>query len=145
MKIKNFADFSLNELFKSDNIYNVILTEHTTWDVFNSYRYSFITKDDVEYRISLSIKNNGDANINFDTKGLSNKDHSSMIFLINTHDTIKVFNTLKSIIDKHEEIKKLIISSSEDRMVFYKKILDYMKIENEYIDDGYTLVGYLKK
>jgi hypothetical protein len=98
-----------------------------------SYRYSFVTKDDIKYRVMLSISNNNIAQINFDTLGLKDKKHSSMIELIGTGDAIKVFNTIKVIIYKHkDEFKQLTLKSTPERTTFYKKMLDYLNISNTY-------------
>jgi hypothetical protein len=140
--MKKYINF-INEIFESDNIYNVKLYKDEIYESGNhELRYSFITKNNIEYKILLFIKKNGNASIDFDTIGLDNDDYSSMIWLINSHDSIKVFNTLKSIIYKHKEIKKLEISSTEERIKFYKKLLDYMKIKNKLLDDKH-LIGYL--
>lgn len=141
---------SINEILKDDRSYEINLID---FDEFENeydktkgfskfYRYSFITKDNIKYDILLSIKENGKAKIDFDTKGLDNENFSSIIHLINAGDTIKVLNTLKKIIDKHRKnIKKLIINSTPERINFYKKVLDYLNIENYKYDE--YLVGIL--
>ena len=142
--INYFKDFKINEIFDPKSIYDVSIDDYKEYGDSKSYRYSFITKDHVRYRVLLSIyKKDGVAKIDFDTISDKNKDHNSIISLINTGDVYKVINTLKFIIGKHDDIKKLIIYSSRERMDFYKKILDYMNIRNEYVD-GY-LIGHLKK
>lgn len=139
------------ELFQSDNVYDIVLDSFKEYDNKKygygndyDYRYSFITKDDVKYRVMLFINSAGNTDVNFDTIGLNDKNHSSIIELINTGDSIKVFNTIKTIIYKHKDkIKKLIIGSTSDRIVFYKKLLDYMKIKNE-LHGSQRLIGYLQ-
>lgn len=138
--ILKYNDFKINEVFDSNSKYDIKMDEYDEFTNSKSYRYSFITKDDVTYRILLTIYDKGVGKIDFDTIS-KNKDHISIISLINTGDVYRVMNTLKSIIDKHKEINKLIISSSEERMKFYQKLLNYLKIKNEYVDD--YLVGYL--
>ena len=135
------------ELFDGD-VYDVKLDEHEDYQgdrPCEVYRYSFVTKNGVEYHVSIAIKNKSEAKIDFSSGG-ENPDHRSFINLINTGDAIKVFNTLKSIIEKHKsEIKKLIMNSSPDRIRFYKRMLDHMKIRNE-LDPTYggsMLYGYL--
>lgn len=112
-------------------------------------RYIFQTKDDVEYRILLFIWTlNKMGRLDFETIGKKNPEHTSGIRLINTYDSIKVFNTLKYIINLHKnEIEKLIISSIPKRVVFYKKLLDYLHIDNknEIINGQKYLVAYLNK
>lgn len=139
--IKDFKHFQINEIFKSEQIYNVTLDEYKEYNNSKSYRYQFITKDDIKYRVLFSIKNNGVGRIDFDTISEKNIKHNSIFQLINTGDVYKVINTLKSIIDKHKDVKELVISSSKERIKFYKKILDYMNIRNKYIDG--VLIGYL--
>lgn len=139
--IEDFKHFQINEIFKSEQIYDVTLDEYKEYDNSKSYRYSFITKDDIKYRVLLSIRNNGVGRIDFDTTSEKNIEHNSIFQLINTGDVYKVINTLKSIIDKHKDVKELVISSSKERMKFYKKILDYMNIRNKYIDG--VLIGYV--
>ena len=133
------------ELFNGD-VYEVKLVDHKSEKEYSDfYKYSFRTKNDIEYRISFFIKKDGTAKLDFMTEGKDPK-HNSFIQLINTGDAIKVFNTLKSIIEKHrQDIKKLIINSSPDRVRFYKRMLDHMKIRNE-LDPTYAgsmLYGYL--
>jgi hypothetical protein len=92
-------------------------------------RYEFITKDDVLYLILLNIwDRDRTARIDFHTES-NNPEHRSIYQLINTRDAIKVFNTIKSILEKHkQEFDKLIINSAPERIEFYKKLLDYLHI-----------------
>jgi hypothetical protein len=143
----------INELFSTDYTYDVKLTEKSSFANSDSYRYEFITKDDVKYRILLNVnKKNKMGVLNFDTIGINNRNYSSMIHLINTKDSIKVFNTLKSIIYKHiDEIDKIGIYSTEDRIKFYKKLLEHMGIKviresgEEYKEGDTIIIGILKK
>ena len=124
----------INELFNNnDDIYDVISDGKVIkFGTGKTYRYYFITKDDVKYRILLVIKDDGRGKLDFDTIGLKNPEYDSIYDKINTKDSIKVFNTLKWIIfDKHKEIKKLIVSSGEERLIFYKKLLKYLGVETE--------------
>jgi len=149
-KIKKFKEFNkINEIFNGDKIYDISLdkVDEPTNDFcksygikkFKSYRYSFITKDNIKYKVGLIIEGEkGQIDFCTDSK---NKEHCSIIHLINTGDVYVVINTLKAIIDRHKEIKKLIIDSTEDRMKFYEKLLKYMKIKNKYVDGH--LIGYI--
>lgn len=135
---------SLYEMLSSNEVYDIKTEGITELDNGVSYRYYFITKNDIQYNVLLTVKDNGSASINFDTRGLSDDRYSSIIALINAGDTIKVLNTLKSIISKHSsDIDKLVISSSPERLPFYEKILGYLDIEH-YYDEGGQLVGIMK-
>lgn len=140
MKTK-FNNF-INEIFNSENIYDIKTDEEKKYKDSSHYRYSFITKDNIKYRILLGIVN-GVGTIDFDTVGLSDNKYNSIIHLINSHDSIKVFNTIKSLIFRHNAIEKIKLSSTPDRITFYKKMLDYMKIKNKIVSDD-TLIGYIK-
>jgi hypothetical protein len=128
----------INELFGgSDSIYDVKLSSKEEnskmWgrDI-TFYRYYFITKDNIRYEVSIEIYHKSrTGRIDFITKDLNQSGmFISLIDLIHTHDAIKVFNTLKSIIENHKhEIDHLIISSTQDRSIFYKKLLDYLHIK----------------
>jgi hypothetical protein len=130
----------LDELFGGEYTYPLTVKSDETYHSeaskrdYRSIRYHFITKDNVEYDVLLGIYEDGNARMDFNTRGLSNADHSSIIDLINTHDSIKVFNTLKSILNKHrEEIKHLSMDSTPDRIEFYKKILNHLHINYKQI------------
>ena len=134
----------INELFHSDNIYDVILEKVVDYKSGKSYRMYFITKDDVKYRILLNINNNGIGKLDFDTIGLKNSNYDSVYDKINTKDSIKVFNTLRWILlDQHKEINKIMISSGKDRLVFYKKLLNFFNIETTEDEYG-NLIGIVK-
>ena len=82
------------ELFNGD-VYEVKLVDHKSEKEYSDfYKYSFRTKNDIEYRISFFIKKDGTAKLDFMTEGKDPK-HNSFIQLINTGDAIKVFNELK--------------------------------------------------
>jgi len=124
----------VNELFDSENIYDIRMTEDSD-DGFNSnirtLRYEFTTKDDVTYKILMTIwVNQKQARIDFNTVS-ENPDHTSGIELINTYDTVKVLNTLKAIIYQHRnEIDKVLISSTSDRVKFYEKVLNHLNVKS---------------
>ncbi|MFW6281273.1 MAG: hypothetical protein ACOC1O_00555 [bacterium] len=133
----------LNEILTTENVYDITLDEEVYTETSKIYRYSFITKKDIKYTVLLTVRKNGEARIDFDTRGLKDDKYDSVIHLINSGDTIKVLNTLKAIINNHkDDIDKLIISSTRDRIKFYKKILDYLNIEN-YMDGEKRLIGIL--
>lgn len=131
----------ITELFDSGSVYNFKLAtkkEIQTDDGYSKtqYKYVFVTKDKLAYYVYLIIREDGFARIDFDVTG---HEVYSNLQLINKHDAIKVFNTLKSIILKHkDEIKKLVIHSTEERNKFYKKLLDYMGIK--YNSTGSTMI-----
>lgn len=95
-------------------------------------RYEFKTKHDVQYKILMTIYTlNKSARIDFNTVS-ETPGHTSVIELINTHDAIKVFNTIRHIIYQHkDEIKKVVMSSIPDRTKFYKKMLDHLHLNNK--------------
>lgn len=140
------------ELFDGKGIYDIKLDVHEEDDlqgddndtvdyVSKTYRYSFITKNRVKYRIFLSYRTtNHTAEIHFDTIGLDNKDYSSIGHKINTFDSFKVFNTIKSIINKHPEIKKLSLSSDPERINFYEKMVKHLKYPYKKLGDNQIMV-----
>jgi len=142
----------INELFGSDYIYPIKVTEDNKFrsnlsqQAFRSIRYEFITKDEVTYQVLISIwRKDRVGRIDFSTYS-ENPEHNSFLALINTHDAIKVFNTLKSIVEKHrKEIDELIMPSSPDRVKFYKKLLDYLNIKYKYANINYegTIIATL--
>lgn len=126
------TESQLQELFDSTNVYDVEAVSRQKYpsneiqESKTEYRYVFTTKDNLKYRVMLMIRENGWARIDFDVVGSG---VFSDIQLINKYDSIKVFNTIKSILEKHKpEIDTLVIHSTEDRNMFYKKLLKYMNI-----------------
>lgn len=117
----------VNELFNDTNIYPVRKYEDKEYGNTRELRYDFHTKDNITYKILLSIwKNSKNGRIDFHTVS-KNANYTSAIELINAHDAIKVFNTLRHIIYLHkDDIEKLIISSIPERVKFYKKLLDHL-------------------
>jgi len=146
--LKSFNNFfKLNEILDSNYTYAVKKVKDETYNItsdvsFRELRYEFITKNDILYKILFTIEGDGEARIDFHTIGIKDKNHNSIIDLINSNDSIKVFNTLKSIIFSHkEDINKLKLSSTRDRLIFYKKLLEHIKIK--YDDMGTELICYL--
>jgi hypothetical protein len=138
----------ISELFSSDYVYPVNAYEdHTAKsrfdkNVYRTLRYNFESKDNTIYSILFQINiNTRTGRLDFMTGGT----HPSMYPLINNHDSIKVLNTLKSIIDKHrDQIDSLQIHSMPERLKFYEKILAHMNIKYEYIDPQ-TIIAFLNK
>lgn len=136
----------LNELFGSD-VYPVNVTEDKRFpsngQSIRILRYEFTTKDNVEYRVMVQIwKKDRVGKLDFMTHS-KNPEHSSIIQLINTHDAIKVFNTLKSIIENHrKEFDSLQIESSPDRIPFYEKLLKYFHVNYKKIGSDYLLATF---
>lgn len=143
MKKIIIKESQLNELFSTDYIYPVKQIEKTDYHGTIFYRYEFKTKDNVTYNVLLSINENGVGKLDFSTRTEDNDYYQNSIELINTKDAVKSLNTIKSIIDNHPEMTTIVISSTEDRIPFYKKILDHLKIRNE-LKNKQTLIGYLK-
>ena len=144
IQIKNL----LNELFDSSYIYHVdVVSDKTFMSHFThlktrEIRYVFKTKDDVIYDILFLIEYvKGTAEMHFAARGAG---VGETIGLINKHDSIKVFNTLKSIIDKHKkDIKILELRSTPERNEFYTKILDHMGIKYTADPSGYLIKAFL--
>lgn len=144
----------ITELFGSD-VYPVNVTEDHEYksrlagnerelsQPMRSIRYEFITKDQVTYKILLNIwKTDKIARMDFHTTSKT-PGHSSIIELINTHDAIKVFNTLKFILEKHrQEFQKLIIDSDPDRIKFYEKLLQYFHMNFEKKGNHYLIATF---
>jgi hypothetical protein len=128
--IINFDNF-LNELFDNNRTYPFTLDDSEFYKDLTVYRYSFITKDKIKYSVVFTILTDKRiGKFDFSTSDLNDSKFSyNPILLINKFDSIKVFSTLKEIVLKHKnEISKLIISSREDRIKFYEKLLTYMKV-----------------
>lgn len=136
------------ELFNSDNTYTFTKTEDKKYDDGDkTLRYEFTTKDDVIYKILLSFYPNASIDnektrvlrADFSTSGYK----SSSISLINMNDSIKVFATLKSLLDSHRsEFDKLFISSTPERIIFYKKMFTHMGMEITELDDYQIVIDY---
>lgn len=134
----------LNELFSTKYSYPFKRVAESEGDDYKFYRYSFFTKDNVEYRVLLDVwKKNNAGRLDFDTVSKENPEYNSNINLIGTHDSIKVFNTIKNIIDSHPELNILVADSIPERIKFYKKIFDHMGF-NSKIDQWGHLILYLK-
>jgi hypothetical protein len=138
----------ITELFGSD-VYPVNVIEDKEYDSrftgqpLREIRYEFITKDQVVYHVGIEIwKTDKVARLDFYTSSKT-PGHSSIIELINTHDAIKVFNTLKSILEKHkQEFQKLIIDSDPDRIKFYEKLLQYFHVNFEKKNNHYLIATF---
>jgi hypothetical protein len=138
----------IDELFDTSYTYNIYVNSDRTFKSpfthieTREIRYGFKTKDDVIYDILFIIDAKGTAEMHFATHGPGVGD---AIGLINKYDSIKVFNTLKSIIDKHKkDIKKLEFRAPPERNKFYAKILDYMKIKYKIHPSGNLMIANLK-
>ena len=98
------------------------------------YEYEFFTKDEVQYNVSLNIDDKGIARLDFSALTFGRKGKGSWEYhadtLVNNKDTIKVFNTMIDIINKHKsDIKKLVILGSDSKRTnFYKALLQYFKV-----------------
>ena len=138
------SEQQLIELFDKTNIYPIILSDTKTYTDAISYRYTFTSKDNIRYIIGLVVyTDNKTGKLDFLSSDLNSihRNYNSNE-LINKYDAIKVFNTMKYIINHHrKEFTKLIVSSTEDRSKFYEKLLTYMNVpfkrknENELIAD----------
>jgi hypothetical protein len=136
----------ITELFSPEYVYPVTATDDETYKSpltgqrQRTIRYEFTTKDNVTYRAMVHIwKKDKTARIDFDTQS-KNPKHRSIIGLINTYDALKVFNTLKSILEKHRaEFNKVIISTHPIRMPFYEKLLQYFHINYKKIGNSEIL------
>lgn len=128
---ENHLKTVIKELFDETHVYPTRLYQDTQDGDVRTLRYEFQTKDNVTYKVLITLYVYPKlARLDFHTVS-KNPEHSSAIELINTHDAIKVFNTLKSIIYKHrDEIDKLLISSTHDRVKFYEKMLNHLHIKN---------------
>lgn len=124
----------INELFDTDLSYPFKLIETKKYQDAISYRYEFITKDDVTYFIILRVNSKSrKGSIDFSTT--DKEKNYSFIHLINKHDAIKVFNTLKKIIQTQtNNIDYLILHSRPERLEFYKKIFDHLNYQTQYVD-----------
>ena len=123
----------ITEIFNDFNVYPVRMYEDSQDGNTRTIRYAFKTKDDVQYKILLNFwPLDKQARIDFHTVSKKNPNHTEVIDLINTHDAIKVFNTLRHIIYLHKnEIKKLVLTSTADRINFYKKMINYLHLTPE--------------
>jgi hypothetical protein len=120
----------ITEIFDDTHIYPVRMYQDSQDGEVRTLRYDFQTKDEVQYKILLTIwQLNKTARIDFNTVSKKNPEHNSVIELIGTHDALKVFNTIKHIIDIHkDDIQKLVITSLPGRLKFYEKMLNYFHL-----------------
>jgi len=117
----------LNELFSGD-IYPYKLTGNEKRGYSMTYYYEFNTKNEITYKITMSIRPDRLGRIDFYTEKVGEWPNTSGY--LNTHDSIKVFNTIKSILEKNKDkIDTLILFSDKKRTIFYKKLLKYFNIK----------------
>jgi hypothetical protein len=129
----------INELFGGDDqIYPFELILNNKYDGYRMLRYDFKTKDQIRYMVQIIIwEKDREGRVDFSTES-KNPEHRSIYKLINTHDTLKVFNTIKTILFQHKtEFDTLIISSIPERMKFYEVLLRYFNIPYERINPAF--------
>ena len=118
-------------MFTDDNKYDTTLLDTTTTPNYSLYSYSFVGKDNIEYRAFLTVYASGLGKVDF-TTDVNSQNPDAYLNLTNANDVQGVMNTLKFLINSHEEITNLRVNCPTDRIDFYKSIFDYHNKENSF-------------
>lgn len=124
--MKNFEDFLNEELFDSTP-YDVKINTNPKYNIPDSYSYEFYTVKGYKIYVNLILnKENRQLNIGFSVDGYKGID------MVGNFETNRIFTTLKTLLDKHEEEFDTIRTySDQKRIKVYKEL--YKRIGYEII------------